>query len=108
MELYSIPVGDRNRDTAGSNRQAARSSPKEFAECMMSLTTLLLQLLRLVSTGTTGFGSVTPAAQVFAVNELQPLQTRSLQLNEWIGQQAVTFDGYKVAGLPVNGMVATS
>jgi len=56
------------------------------------------QLLGLVPTGTTGFGSVIPAAQVFAVNELQPLQTRFQQLNEWMGQEVVTFDSYQVAG----------
>ncbi len=44
-----------------------------------------------------------PAAQVFAVNELQPLQTRFQQLNEWMGQEVVTFDDYKVAGLAANG-----
>ena len=61
------------------------------------------QLLGLMPTGTTGFGSVIPAAQVFAANELQPLQTRFQQLNEWMGQEVVTFDDYKVAGLAVNG-----
>jgi len=42
------------------------------------------QLLGLASTGTTGFGSVIPVAQVFAVNKLQPLRTRFQQLNEWM------------------------
>lgn len=36
------------------------------------------QLLGLVPPGTTGFGSVVPAAQVFAINELLPLMSRFL------------------------------
>jgi PBSX family phage portal protein len=61
------------------------------------------QLLGLVPTGTTGFGSVIPAAQVFAINELLPLQTRLQQLNEWAGVEVVTFDPYPVASLAANG-----
>lgn len=62
------------------------------------------QLLGLVPTGTTGFGSVVPAAQVFAINELLPLQARFKQLNEWIGEEVVAFDEYKVAALANNGV----
>lgn len=66
------------------------------------------QLLGLVPTGTTGFGSVIPAAQVFAINELLPLQSRFQQLNEWMGQEVVTFDEYKVVGMAANGTTATT
>lgn len=52
------------------------------------------QLLGLVPTGTTGFGSVVPAAQVFAVNELLPLEARLKELNDWIGEEIVTFTPY--------------
>jgi len=51
---------------------------------------------------------VIPAAQVFAVNELQPLQTRFQQLNEWMGLEVVTFDDYQVAGLTANGTIAVA
>jgi capsid portal protein len=57
------------------------------------------QLLGLVPTGTTGFGSVVPAAQVFAVNELVPLQARLRELNDWMGDEIVAFAPYAVAGL---------
>jgi len=57
------------------------------------------QLLGLVPTGSTGFGSVVPAAQVFAVNELLPLQARLQQLNEWISDEVVTFKPYSVEAL---------
>ncbi|MGN6655312.1 MAG: phage portal protein, partial [Rhodanobacter sp.] len=61
------------------------------------------QLLGLVPTGTTGFGSVIPAAQVFAINELLPLATRFQQLNEWLGAEVITFDPYAVTSLAANG-----
>ena len=54
------------------------------------------QLLGLVPTGTTGFGSVVPAAQVFAVNELVPLQARLMELNDWIDDEIVAFDPYLI------------
>jgi PBSX family phage portal protein len=61
------------------------------------------QLLGLVPTGTTGFGSVIPAAQIFAINELLPLQARFQQLNEWIGEPVITFDPYQATLLAANG-----
>ena len=64
------------------------------------------QLIGLVPTGTTGFGSVIPAAKVFAANELKPLMARFQQLNEWMGQEVVTFDPYEVASLADNGTSA--
>lgn len=61
------------------------------------------QLLGLVPTGTTGFGSVIPAAQVFSINELEPLQARFQQLNEWIGEPVITFGEYQATKLAANG-----
>lgn len=61
------------------------------------------QLLGLVPTGTTGFGSVVPAAQVFAVNELEPLQARFRELNDWLGEEVIVFDPYRVAGMATSG-----
>jgi PBSX family phage portal protein len=54
------------------------------------------QLLGLVPTGTTGFDSVVPAAQVFAINELVPLQARLRELNDWLGDEIVAFAPYSV------------
>lgn len=61
------------------------------------------QLLGLVPTGTSGFGSVVPAAQVFAVNELEPLQARFRELNDWVGEEVIAFDPYRVADLAATG-----
>lgn len=61
------------------------------------------QLIGLVPTGTTGFGSVIPAAQVFAINELAPLQARLQQLNEWMDDDVIRFDEYQATKLASNG-----
>ncbi|GAC1610709.1 MAG: hypothetical protein NVS3B3_20140 [Aquirhabdus sp.] len=43
-----------------------------------------------------GFGAVEPATRVFARNELVPLQTQFLALNDGIGQEVVRFDKYEL------------
>ncbi len=54
------------------------------------------QLLGVVPGNTGGFGAVLPAAQVFARNEIQPLQDRFCELNEWLGEEVVRFTRYEV------------
>jgi PBSX family phage portal protein len=61
------------------------------------------QLLGLVPTGTAGFGSVVPAAQVFVVNEPLSLQARVRGLNDWMEDEIVTFDSYPVTELISRG-----
>ena len=61
------------------------------------------QLLGLVPTGTTGFGSVVPAAQVFAIDELLPLMSRFCQFNDWLGEEVVSFSDYAATELVTNG-----
>jgi hypothetical protein len=34
---------------------------------------------------------------VFAVNEIEPLQSRFTEINEWLGIEAFAFDRYQVA-----------
>lgn len=50
------------------------------------------QLLGLMPNNTGGFGAVKPAAQVFARNELLPLQTQFMALNDWAGEEVLRFD----------------
>lgn len=58
------------------------------------------QLLGIVPSNTGGFGAIKPAAEVFVVNELQPLQQRFMQVNEWLGREVVRFKPYALnAGL---------
>lgn len=54
------------------------------------------QLLGIVPTNSGGFGTPVAAAQVFACNELEPLQAKFLALNEWLGQEAVKFRPYRI------------
>lgn len=53
-------------------------------------------LMGIVPNNTGGFGSVEAAAKVFVLNELVPLQTRLAELNEWIGEEVVTFKPYEL------------
>lgn len=56
------------------------------------------QLMGIVPSNTGGFGAVLPAAQVFARNELEPLQLRMSILNEWMGEEVVRFNPYVIEG----------
>ncbi len=56
------------------------------------------QLLGVVPSNTGGFGAVTPAAQVFVTNELQPLQQRFTEVNKWVGEEVVRFRPYVLEG----------
>lgn len=52
------------------------------------------ELMGVVPQNIGGFGDVTKAAQVFARNELGPLQERMKELNEWMGEEVVRFRPY--------------
>jgi len=57
------------------------------------------QLMGIVPSNTGGFGAVLPAAQVFARNELLPLQQRLQTLNDWLGEEVLTFTPYVIEGI---------
>ena len=54
------------------------------------------QLLGVIPSNAGGFGDVSKAALVFARNELNPLQDRLRSLNDWIGDEVVSFDPYEL------------
>jgi PBSX family phage portal protein len=54
------------------------------------------QLLGIVPSNTGGFGAVLPAAEVFARNEIKPLQDRFREINEWLGDEVVQFEPYVI------------
>ncbi|WP_233099683.1 phage portal protein [Acidovorax sp. IB03] len=56
------------------------------------------QLMGIVPGNTGGFGAVKPAAEVFARNELEPLQARFKALNDWFGEELVRFVPYVIEG----------
>lgn len=38
------------------------------------------------------------AAQVWALNELEPVQVRLAQVNEWLGEEVIRFRRYELPG----------
>ncbi|WP_421865084.1 phage portal protein [Motiliproteus sp.] len=55
-----------------------------------------VELMGIMPSNTGGFGKASEAAQVFATNELLPLQMRLQELNEWVGEEVVKFQPYEV------------
>lgn len=58
------------------------------------------QLIGVVPSNTGGFGAADTAAEVFGANEIEPLQRRFTQLNEWIGDEVVRFNPYTIKRAP--------
>ncbi len=54
------------------------------------------QLMGIVPQNAGGFGSIREAAQIYAANELEPIQTRMTQLNDWLGEEIVKFKTYEM------------
>lgn len=52
------------------------------------------QLMCIVPESAGGFGNVKEASEVFVRNELIPLQRRMQELNDWIGEEVITFEPY--------------
>lgn len=57
------------------------------------------QLMGIVPSNTGGFGAVRPAAEVFAANEIAPLQRRFEEINAWLRVPAFQFDPYVIDAL---------
>lgn len=55
------------------------------------------QLMGIVPQNAGGFGSIRDAALIYAANELEPVQARLAQLNEWIGDEVIRFKPYELA-----------
>lgn len=56
------------------------------------------QLMGVMPNVTGGFGAVKPVAEVFVKNELEPLQMRFAELNDWIGEDVMRFGEYTLSG----------
>lgn len=52
------------------------------------------QLLGIVPQNSGGFGSIRDAATVWAALELEPLQTRMLAINDWLGVEVIRFSEF--------------
>ena len=49
------------------------------------------QLMGIVPQNAGGFGSIREATQIYAANELEPIQSRMMQVNEWFGDEILKF-----------------
>ncbi|WP_448132810.1 phage portal protein [Stenotrophomonas rhizophila] len=57
------------------------------------------QLLGIVPQNSGGFGSIRDAAAVWAALELEPLQTRMLAINEWLGVEVIRFSAFDLGAV---------
>lgn len=53
------------------------------------------QLLGVVPQNNGGFGDVGKANDIFFANEIEPLEVRLLEINDWLGAEAVAFSPYE-------------
>lgn len=58
------------------------------------------QLMGIVPNNTGGFGSIRDAAIVFHQNEIVPLQSRLMQINDWAGAEIIRFNSYDLQTSP--------
>ncbi|MFU9120996.1 phage portal protein [Proteus sp. WDL240414] len=52
------------------------------------------QMMGIIPQNAGGFGDVEKAAKVFFRNELAPLQSKMLQINDWLSEEVIKFDKY--------------
>lgn len=54
------------------------------------------QMMEIIPNNSGGFGDAVKAAQVFAHNELTPLQEEMKEINEWLDEDVITFINYSL------------
>ncbi|WP_222888581.1 phage portal protein [Enterobacter sp. C2] len=69
---------------------------KVSAEDLMSAHRVPPQLMGIMPNNTGGFGDIVKAAQVFVRNELTPLQERFKEINDWLGEDIISFSNYEL------------
>ncbi|MBS7660574.1 phage portal protein [Pseudomonas lalucatii] len=89
--IQLIPVSEvAAKDEFGSIKNISRDD-------MLAALRIPPQLMGIVPVNAGGFGSIKEAAEVWAVNELEPLQARLSQVNEWLGEEVVRFKPFEVS-----------
>lgn len=63
---------------------------------MMAAHRVPLQMMGIMPNNVGGFGDVEKASRVFVRNELTPLQKRIMELNDWVDEEIIRFDEYKL------------
>ncbi len=64
---------------------------------MLAMLRVPPQLIGIVPQNSGGFGSIREAAIVWAAMEMDPLQARMLALNEWLGEEVISFNPFDLA-----------
>lgn len=54
------------------------------------------QLMGIVPQNAGGFGSISEAAQIYVANELEPIQARMAQVNDWMEDEIIRFNAYRI------------
>lgn len=86
--LQLIPVSEvAAKDEFGSIKNITRDD-------MLAGLRIPPQLMGIVPQNAGGFGSIKDATEVWVQNELEPLQSRLQQVNEWLGEEVIRFREY--------------
>ncbi|WP_434673731.1 phage portal protein [Pseudomonas sp. R1-15] len=81
--IQLIPVSEvAAKDEFGSIKNISRDD-------MLAALRIPPQLMGIVPQNAGGFGSIKEAAQIWAMNELEPIQARLEQVNEWLGEEVI-------------------
>ncbi len=95
--LYeSTIIHDEDRRLFDAYRQRSQTYESALRDVLASLR-IPPQLMGIVPQNAGGFGSIREAAQIFVANELEPIQSRMTQLNDWLGEEVVRFKAYEIA-----------
>jgi PBSX family phage portal protein len=60
------------------------------------------QMMGIIPDNSGGFGDAVKASQVFVRNELTPLQERMKEINDWMGEEVITFRPYSLEATVAN------
>lgn len=95
--LKLIPVSEvAAKDDFGSIKNISRDD-------LLAALRIPPQLIGIVPQNAGGFGSIKDAAAIWAMNELEPIQAKLLQVNEWLGEEVIRFDEFKLTALSGTG-----
>lgn len=92
--IQLIPVSEvAAKDEFGSIKNISRDD-------LLAALRIPPQLIGIVPQNAGGFGSLREAAEVWAINELEPIQARLQQVNDWLGEEVIRFKPFE---LPAKG-----
>jgi PBSX family phage portal protein len=87
--IQLIPVSEvAAKDEFGSIKNISRDD-------MLAVLRIPPQLMGKVPQDADGFGSIKEAVQIWAMNELESIQARLQQINDWLGEEVVKFKTFE-------------